>query len=96
MEVRIEAAFDNPTSEDQSNLRAMALSLTNAPTSVHMSTRQNDSRWLVAELTMTTEAQYRAVERIDRAIRLSLGNRLDSLVAFPKRPRVPKPRRRRP
>ena len=95
MDVRIEVAFDNPTPEDESSLRRMALGLTNDQSSVRLSARHDDPRWLVAELTMTAEAQYRAVERIDRAMRFSLWNRMDSVIAFPKKSRVRKPGRRR-
>lgn len=33
---------------------------------------------------MPTEAQYKAVEKIDRAIRFYADNRLDSIIEFPK------------
>jgi hypothetical protein len=44
---------------------------------------------------MPTEAQYKAVDRIDRAMRFSLGNRLDSIISFPKNAAAPRKRRRR-
>jgi hypothetical protein len=40
--------------------------------------------WLVVEFTMLTEAQYKAVDKIDLALRLYGGNRLDSMIGFPK------------
>jgi len=40
--------------------------------------------WLAVEFAMPTEAQYLAVGRIDRALRVYGGNRLDSTIGFPK------------
>jgi hypothetical protein len=39
--------------------------------------------WLMVEFTMPTEAQYKALPKIERAIRLHVWNRWDSTFAFP-------------
>ena len=58
--------------------------MTNDAQSVRVSAVQGRSNWLAVECTMPTEAQYKAVEKIDRALRLYGGNRLDSAIGFPR------------
>lgn len=84
MQVRIEAMFGDTDARHENNVRSVALGLTNDRASVRVFAREDDPRWLVAEFTMPTEAQYRAVDRIDRSIRYSLGEREDSVICFPK------------
>ena len=52
--------------------------------SVRVSAIEGRPGWLVVEFTMPTEAQYKAVGKIDHALRLYGGNRLDSAIGFPK------------
>ena len=84
MDVRLQILFEAPTAEDEASLRSFALGLTNNRDSVRVFAREDSRDWLVAEFMMPTEAQYKTVDRIDRAIRFSLGNRLDSIISFPK------------
>ena len=58
--------------------------LTNNRGSVRVFALEDRTNWLRAEFTMPTEAQYKAVAKIDGAIRFALWNRLDSIIRFPK------------
>ena len=91
----MEVLFGAPTAEDNANLCAVALRLTNDRESVRVFAREDSPYRLVAEFTMPTEAQYKAVDRIDHAIRFSLGNRLDSIISFPKNAGLRNKRRKR-
>jgi hypothetical protein len=82
MDVVVRIKFSSPGEEDWASMRSLALDLTNNNDSVCVSA--GDEGWLVASFTMPTEAQYRAVEKIDRAMRWEAGNRLDSIIQFPK------------
>ena len=82
MQVRVRIQFESPTEEDLRSMRSLANSLTDDRDSVRVSADTNPE-WLVAEFTMPTEAQYRAVPRIDWAIKSYAGNRCDSTIAFP-------------
>ena len=79
MKVCIEVMFGDTSPRYEADVRSVALGLTNDRTSVRVFVRKEDPRWLVAEFTMPTEAQYRAVERIDGSIRFSLWEREDSV-----------------
>ena len=84
MKVRLEIQFASPTAEDEASLRRLALGLTNDRDSVLVTAREDEPGLFVAEFTMPTEAQYKAVDKIDARIRLSLWNRMDSIICFPK------------
>jgi len=58
--------------------------VTNDQSSVRVSAMADAPDWLVVEFTMPTEAQYKAVEKVDRAVRLHAWERLDSIICFPK------------
>jgi hypothetical protein len=88
--------FGDADSRYEDDVRSMALGLTNDRASVRVFRRKDDPRWVVAEFTMPTEAQYRAVERIDGAIRFSLWEREDSVIYFPKTARKRKPKGKPP
>lgn len=79
----IQVAFENPPPEDEANLRTLALDLTDNRESVRITKCEDEPEWLVAELTMPAEPHDQAVERIDKALRVSLGNRIDTVIAFP-------------
>ena len=87
--------FGDRSAGHQADLRSVALGLTNDRASVRVFAREDDPRWLVAQWTMPTQAQYLAVAQIDRSIRFSLWEREDSVIYFPKTPRKRKPRRKR-
>jgi hypothetical protein len=96
MQVCIEVMFGDTDSRHEADVRSVALGLTNDRASVRVFPQEGDPRWLVAEFTMATEAQYRAVQRIDRSMRFSLWEREDSVIRFPKTARKKKPKRKRP
>ena len=95
MKVRLEIQFESPTAEDEDSLRGLALGLTNDQDSVRVVAREDQPDWLVAEFTMPTEAQYKAVDTIDARIRFSLWNRMDSIICFPKTAAQPRHPRRK-
>jgi hypothetical protein len=83
MNVRVRIQFDSPESDDWAAMRSIARSLTNRPDSIRVFADDENSRWLVAEFAMPTEAQYAAVPKIDSAIRLRAWRRQDSTIFFP-------------
>jgi hypothetical protein len=82
MRVRVHIRYESPGEDDVASLVSLGRSLTNDPGSVAVHREASDQ--LVVEFTMPAEAQYRAVPRIDRAVRHHAGNRLDSTIEFPK------------
>jgi hypothetical protein len=96
MNVRLEIKFEAPTAEEEAALGSAARALANHPQSVRVFPRDDNPHWLVAEFTMPNEAQYKAVDKIDAAIRFPLGNRLDSIIRFPKPERERPKARRKP
>jgi hypothetical protein len=82
MKVRVQFLFEPPGEDDRASLLSLGRSLTNEPQSVVGI--DGKPGWLVVEFTMPTEAQYKAVEKIDRAIRFYSDNRQDSIIEFPK------------
>ena len=84
MDVRVEVLFDLPTGEDELGVCAVARKLTNNRASIRVFPREGASDWLVAEFTMENEAQGKAVNKIDCAIKHELDGRQDSIISFPK------------
>jgi hypothetical protein len=82
MQVSVRIRFKPPTEDDWRAMRSLANSLTEQPDSVRVSA-DTDPEWLVAEFTMPTEAQYKALPKIERAVKLHAWNRYDSTFAFP-------------
>jgi hypothetical protein len=82
MIVRVHILYQSPAEADRAALLLLGRSVTNSPKSGVV--REGKPGWLIVEFTMPTEAQYRAVEKIDRAIRHYADNRLDSTIQFPK------------
>jgi hypothetical protein len=82
MNVRIYVLFKPPTDEDWQALRSVAARLTNNAQSIRVLAGEPFG-WLVAEFTMRTDPQYKAVDRIDDALKLYAGNRQDSTIQFP-------------
>jgi hypothetical protein len=83
MNVRVRILFDSPGQDQRAALLSLTRSLSNTPADVRVFA-DDDPGWLVAEFTMPAEAQYRAVDRIDRQIRFWADDRLDSVIEFPK------------
>jgi hypothetical protein len=82
MNVRVHIQLESPSESDRASLVSLGRSLTNDPQSVFVREKKPD--WLIVEFTMPTEAQYKAVDKIDRAIRWHADNRMDSIIEFPK------------
>ena len=82
MNVRVRIQFTPPTDEDWQAMRSLARSLTDDRASVRVAADAPKGS-LVAEFTMPTEAQYKALPKIDKAIRLDTWNRCDSTFSFP-------------
>jgi hypothetical protein len=83
MNVHVRILFDGPTEEDWQAMRSLAGGLTNDPGSVRVFA-DVEPDWLAAEFTMPTETQIKAVDKIDRALRFCVENRLDSTIGFPR------------
>lgn len=84
MQVEIHVQFDTPDENDWDDMQSLGRSVTNNRKGVKVSAVEGRPDWLAVEFTMTTEPQYKAVDRIDRALRIYGGNRLDSAIGFPK------------
>ena len=82
MMVRVHIMFESPGEDDRTSMLLLGRSLTNETQSVIGI--DGKPGWLLVEFTMTTEAQYKAVEKVDQAIRFYADNRLDSIIEFPK------------
>jgi hypothetical protein len=83
MNVRLRIQFKPPTEEDWQGMRSLANSLTNDQDGVRISVDPEEPDWLVAEFTMPTEAQYRALPKIEWAIKFHAWNRRDCRFSFP-------------
>lgn len=84
MNVRVQVLFDPPDENARAAMRSLGRSVTNDPDSVRVLASDDDPDWLVVEFTMPTEAQDKAVDKVDRAVRLHADERLDSTIGFPK------------
>jgi hypothetical protein len=84
MQVEVHVQFASPSEDDWADMESLGQCVTNSARSVRVSAVEGRAGWLVVEFTMPTEAQYNAVEEIDRALRLYGGNRLDSAIGFPR------------
>jgi hypothetical protein len=83
MNVRVEIQSDSPDQDAWDAMRSLARSVTDNPHSVRVFALDDAPDWLVVEFTMPTEAQYKAVDKVDRAVRLHAWERLDSIISFP-------------
>ncbi len=84
MNVRVQVQFDPPDESAWGAMRSLARSITNSPDSVRVFVSDDDPSWLVVEFTMPAEAQYKAVDKVDRAVRFHASERLDSTIGFPR------------
>lgn len=85
MNVRVRVLFNNPTEDDWRDMHSLANGLTNDRDSVRVF-EEEEAGWLTAEFRMPTEAQLQAVDKIDRVLRYTVGNREDSAIGFPRSP----------
>ena len=83
MQVCLRIQFNPPTEEAWGAMRSLARGLTNDWDGVRVFADPEQRDWLVAEFTMPTEAQYKALPSIERAIKFYAGNRWDARFAFP-------------
>ncbi len=84
MNVSVSILFEALDQDAWDSMRFVGQSVTNNPDSVRVTASDDGAKWLLVEFTMRTEAQYKAVDKVDRAIRLYAGQRLDSAIGFPK------------
>ena len=84
MNVRVQIQFEPITQSDWSAMRSLAERLTNCPESVRVGADAKGPDCLVAEFTMPTEPQYKAVDTIDGVLRLYVDNCVDSSIQFPR------------
>jgi len=84
MKVCVEILFNSPGEDARDTMRSLAREVTNDRRSIRVFTPEGAEDWLAVEFTMPTEAQYKALEKIERAVRLCAWERLDSAISFPK------------
>jgi hypothetical protein len=84
MQVIVHVQFASPDEADWADMESLGRSVTNDAKSVRVSAVEGRPDWLAVEFTMPTEAQIKAVDKIDRVMRIYGGNRLDSAIGFPK------------
>jgi hypothetical protein len=84
MKVSVHVQFDSPSETDWADMESLGRCVTNDVHSVKVSAVEGRPDWLAVEFAMPTEPQYEAVDKIDRAMRIYGGNRLDSAIGFPK------------
>jgi len=82
MQVRLRIQFKPPVEDDWRAMRSLANSLTNDPDAVRVFA-DTDPEWLVVEFTMPTEAQYKALPKLEWAIKLYAWRRQDVRFSFP-------------
>lgn len=84
MKVCVEVLFDVVDEAAWDTMRSLGRRLTNAKDSVRVFTSEEGLNWLAVEFTMPAEAQYKAVDKVEHAVRLCAWERLDSMISFPK------------
>jgi len=84
MNVRVEVLFDPPDEDAWEAMGALGRQVTNDRGSVRVFASEDAPDWLVVEFTMPAEAHYKAVEKVEHAVRLCAWERLDSMISFPK------------
>jgi hypothetical protein len=84
MKVRVRVQFTSPGEGDWADMESLGRNVTDDAQSVRVSAVDGRPDWLAVEFTMPTETQLRAVDKIDSALRVYGGNRLDSSIGFPR------------
>lgn len=84
MNVAVRIRFDKPTQEDWDAIRSLARQLTDNHESVRVFVVPEEANWLVTEFTMPKAPQMASVNEIDRALKFTVENRLDSMIGFPR------------
>ncbi len=84
MNVRVDVLFDAPEENARNDMWGLGQTLSDDPTAVRVFAPDGQPGWLSVEFTMPTEPQLTAVDKIDRVLRFSVSERLDSAICFPK------------
>ena len=84
MNVRVEVLFDPPDEDAWGVMGAIGRQATNDPRSVRVFASDEGPNWLAVEFAMPAEAHYKALEKVERAVRLCAWERLDSMICFPR------------
>lgn len=85
MNVQVHVKFRSPGPDESTSMASLARALASDPDSIQVLAGAKPG-WLVAQFTMPTEPQHQAVNKIDREMRFCIGDRLDSMIGFPKSP----------
>ncbi len=81
MHVEVRIQFNPVKDADWEAMRDMANKLTHRKASVEVVADEKPN-WLMAKFMMPTEAQYKAVDKIDKVIRLYVTSRWDTTINF--------------
>lgn len=84
MNVLVEVLFDPPDEDAWDVMGSLGRHVTNDPHSVRVFVSDEGPNWLAVEFGMPAEAHYKALEKVERAVRLCAWARLDSMICFPK------------
>ncbi len=84
MNVFVEVLFDPVDEAAWDSMRWLGCHVTNDRGSVRMFVPDGAEDWLAVGFTMPSEAQYKALEKVERAVRLCAWRRLDTAISFPK------------
>lgn len=84
MNVCVEILFDSPDEDAWNVMRSLGEHVTNDRGSVRVFVPEGTENWLAVEFAMPAEAQYKALEKVECAVRLCAWRRLDSAISFPK------------
>lgn len=84
MNVCVEILFDPGDEAAWDSMWSLGCHVTNDRGSVRVFVPDWAEDWLAVAFTMPSEAQYKALEKIERAVRLCAWRRLDTAISFPK------------
>lgn len=82
MNVQLRMMFKPITEIDWRAMNEVAKSLTKEPAKIRVFA-DVEPGWLIAEFTMPTEAQYKAVDKVSWAIRVNRARYSDLIIRFP-------------
>ena len=83
MNVRVEILFDPPYEGAWVAMEMLGQHVTNDPRSVRVFASDEAPNRLSVEFAMPSEAPYKAVEKVEGAVRLFAWQRLDTIICFP-------------
>lgn len=81
MQLRVNLQFENVSEEDWQQMRDLAEALTDDAASIRVFA-SDEPNWLAAEFSMATEPQYKAVPKIERALKFNAYNSIDVTFGF--------------